>query len=155
MMTRALPASRSFALMRGARHDRVRRRQGAEGDRPRQPPAGASMWVEPHRPGERAICSTVRGASEHAPDPKGVYTLVERKHTGVNLGMTVKDEQGREWSVKQPFPGGLDSEAPVEVVAVATAVRGRLSPAAGLLPAGLHAERRPRQARRSRRPLPV
>ena len=30
--------------------------------------------------------------------------------------MTVKDDKGREWSVKQPFPGGLDSEAPVEVV---------------------------------------
>ncbi len=30
--------------------------------------------------------------------------------------MTVKDEQDREWSVKQPYPGGLDSEAPVEVV---------------------------------------
>ena len=30
--------------------------------------------------------------------------------------MTVKDSKGREWSVKQPFPGNLDSEAPVEVV---------------------------------------
>src|SRR5687767_3710133 len=30
--------------------------------------------------------------------------------------MTVKDSKGREWIVKQPFPGNLDSEAPVEVV---------------------------------------
>ena len=30
--------------------------------------------------------------------------------------MTVKDSKGREWSVKQPYPGDLDSEAPVEVV---------------------------------------
>ena len=29
--------------------------------------------------------------------------------------MTVVDPQGREWSVKQPYPGGLDDEAPVEV----------------------------------------
>jgi hypothetical protein len=33
----------------------------------------------------------------------------------VNLGLTVKDPQGREWSVKQPYPGNMDSEAPVEV----------------------------------------
>ena len=29
--------------------------------------------------------------------------------------MTVVDDKGREWSVKQPFPGGLDPEGPVEV----------------------------------------
>jgi hypothetical protein len=50
------------------------------------------------------------------PDPHATYTFVERKHTGVNLGMTVLDPQGREWSVKQPYPGGLDDEGPVEVV---------------------------------------
>jgi hypothetical protein len=53
---------------------------------------------------------------DKAPDPNGVYSLVSRKHSGVNLGVTVKDAQGREWSVKQPFPGGLDPEGPVEVV---------------------------------------
>jgi hypothetical protein len=77
-------------------------------------PPAASMWVEPANLAERDLFVGPWGA-EHAPDPKGVFTLVERKHTGVNLGMTVKDEKGREWSVKQPFPGGLDSEAPVEV----------------------------------------
>lgn len=41
---------------------------------------------------------------------------MERKHTGVNLGLTVLDPQAREWSVKQPYPGGLDDEGPVEVV---------------------------------------
>jgi hypothetical protein len=78
-----------------------------------KPPA-ASMWIEP---GDIASRDTFYGpwGVEHAPDPSGVYELVERKHTGVNLGMTVKDEKGREWSVKQPFPGNLDSEAPVEV----------------------------------------
>ena len=29
--------------------------------------------------------------------------------------MTVTDPEGREWSVKQPYPGSLDSEGPVEV----------------------------------------
>jgi len=77
-------------------------------------PPGASMWIEPTDLASRDLFYGPWGA-EHAPDPRGVYTLVERKHTGVNLGLTVKDEQDREWSVKQPYPGGLDSEAPVEV----------------------------------------
>lgn len=77
-------------------------------------PPAASMWVEPTNLAQRDLFIGEWGA-ERAPDPKGVYTLVERKHTGVNLGLTVKDEKGREWSVKQPYPGGLDSEAPVEV----------------------------------------
>jgi hypothetical protein len=78
------------------------------------PPPGASMWVEPTDLAQRDLYHGPWGA-ENAPDPRGVYTLVERKHTGVNLGMTVVDARGREWSVKQPYPGGLDSEAPVEV----------------------------------------
>lgn len=77
-------------------------------------PAGASLWVEPKNLASRDFFHGPWGA-DHAPNPNGVYTLVERKHAGVNLGMTVTDNQGREWSVKQPFPGGLDSEAPVEV----------------------------------------
>jgi len=79
------------------------------------PPPAATLWVEPANLAERDLLNGPWG-SENAPDPKGVYTLVERKHTGVNLGMTVKDDKGREWSVKQPFPGGLDPEGPVEVV---------------------------------------
>jgi hypothetical protein len=78
-------------------------------------PAAASLWVEPADLAKRDLFYGPWGA-EHAPDPAGTYTLVERKHTGVNLGLTVKDAKGREWSVKQPYPGGLDSEAPVEVV---------------------------------------
>ena len=77
-------------------------------------PASASLWVEPTDIASRDLFYGPWGA-EHAPDPKGVYTLVERKHTGVNLGLTVKDEKGREWSVKQAYPGGLDPEGPVEV----------------------------------------
>jgi hypothetical protein len=77
-------------------------------------PAGASLWVEPTDIASRDLYYGHWGA-DAAPDPAGTYTLVERKHTGVNLGMTVKDAQGREWSVKQEYPGRLDSEAPVEV----------------------------------------
>jgi hypothetical protein len=77
-------------------------------------PPGAIMWVEPTDLASRDLFYGPWGA-EHAPDPKGVYTLVERKHTGVNLGLTVKDEKDREWSVKQPYPGGLDPEDKSEV----------------------------------------
>lgn len=79
------------------------------------PPPGSSMWVEPTDIASRDLYYGPWGR-ELAPDPKDVYELVEMKHTGVNLGMTVKDSKGREWSVKQPYPGNLDSEAPVEVV---------------------------------------
>ena len=83
---------------------------------PRTPvPAGASLWRAPTDGAARDLLHGPWGAG-HAPDAAATYTLVERKHTGVNLGMTVKDPQGREWSVKQPYPGGVDPEAPVEVV---------------------------------------
>jgi hypothetical protein len=77
-------------------------------------PPGASLWVEPTNLAAADLFNGPWGADD-APKPDGVYTLIERKHTGVNLGLTVEDDQGREWSVKQPYPGGLDSEAPVEV----------------------------------------
>jgi hypothetical protein len=77
-------------------------------------PPSASMWEAPSDLAQRDLFYGPWGA-DHAPDPDAVYTLVELKHAGVNLGMTVKDDKGREWSVKQPYPGGLDSEAPVEV----------------------------------------
>ena len=76
--------------------------------------AGASMWIEPTDLASRDLFYGQWG-KENAPDPNGVFKLVELKHTGVNLGMTVKDSKGREWSVKQPYPGGLDPEGPVEV----------------------------------------
>src|SRR3954465_10230409 len=77
-------------------------------------PASARFWVEPADLTSRDLFYGPWG-EEHAPNPDGVYKLVSLKHTGVNLGMTVKDEKGREWSVKQPYPGGLDPEGPVEV----------------------------------------
>lgn len=75
----------------------------------------ARFWSEPTDLASRDLFYGPWG-KEHAPDPNGVYKLVELKHTGVNLGMTVKDEKDREWSVKQAYPGGLDPEGPVEVV---------------------------------------
>jgi hypothetical protein len=53
---------------------------------------------------------------EHAPDPFAVYTLVEHKHTGTNPGMTVVDDRGRQWSVKQAPASGEPPEGPIEVV---------------------------------------
>ena len=76
---------------------------------------GATLWEAPRDLATRDLMYGPWGR-ERAPDPRDTYTLVEHKHSGVNRGMTVKDSQGREWSVKQPYPGGLDSEAPVEVV---------------------------------------
>lgn len=78
------------------------------------PPADASLWVEPADLAGRDLYHGPWGA-EMAPDPTATYTLVNRKHTGTNLGMAVLDDRGREWSVKQAYPGGLDAEGPAEV----------------------------------------
>lgn len=77
-------------------------------------PAGASIWRAPSDISSQDLFNGPWGASL-APNPEWTYTLVKHKRTGVNLGMTVRDPEGREWSVKQPYPGNLDSEAPVEV----------------------------------------
>lgn len=81
---------------------------------PSAPVAGAIMWEEPTDLPSRDVFDGPWGR-EHAPEPGDTFTLVEYKHSGVNLGMTVKDGQDREWSVKLPYPGDMDSEAPVEV----------------------------------------
>jgi len=81
---------------------------------PSAPVPGAFIWEEPTDLASRDLFYGPWGP-EHAPEPADTFTLVEYKHSGVNLGMTVKDGQDREWSVKLPYPGDLDSEAPVEV----------------------------------------
>src|SRR5687767_966497 len=78
-------------------------------DRPR-----ASLWEEPVDLADRDLFYGPWGR-EHAPDPDDRYTLVQLKHSGVNPGMTVRDSEGRDWSVKQSFGDGPD-EGPVEVV---------------------------------------
>ena len=107
---------------------------------------GASLWQQPN----------VRAAdlyygpwgSSRAPDPAATYTFVGFKHTGINPGMTVRDLQGREWSVKQKPPGGLDDEGGVEVtVSRLLSSVGYHQPASYYMPAfwlkddwGTHAE---------------
>ena len=81
---------------------------------PSAPVPGAILWEEPTDLASRELFYGPWG-KENAPDPADTYKLVETKRSGVNLGMTVKDSRDREWSVKTPYPGGLDSEAPVEV----------------------------------------
>ena len=75
---------------------------------------GATLWVDP---GDLRTHDLLNGpwGAERAPRPDAPYSFVERKHSGVNPGMTVVDPQGREWSVKQMPPGALDLEAQVEV----------------------------------------
>jgi hypothetical protein len=90
----------------------------AHAKRPSLQPAaavpGARLWQEPTDLPVRDLYYGPWG-SRRGPDPNAVYTFVERKHSGVNPGMTVIDPQGREWSVKQAYPSGLDDEGPVEV----------------------------------------
>lgn len=98
-------------------------------------PPGARMWAEPTDLATRDLYHGPWGGG-NAPDPKDIYDLVELKHSGINLGMTVRDSKGREWSVKQPFPGNLDSEAPVEVaVSRLLSAIGYYQPAVYHLPA--------------------
>lgn len=78
-------------------------------------PPAATLWQQPADLAARNLYDGPWGA-RNAPDPKAVYTFVERKHSGVNLGMDVVDSMGREWSVKQAYPSGLDDEGPAEVV---------------------------------------
>lgn len=75
---------------------------------------GASLWNQPSDLAARDLYYGPWG-ERHAPQAGATYTLMERKHSGVNPGMTVVDPQGREWSVKQTYPGGFDAEGPVEV----------------------------------------
>src|SRR4029453_3556449 len=82
--------------------------------RPTRAPAGASLWADPGNLSAKDLFYGQWGV-ERAPKPGHVFTFVERKHKGVNPGMTVLDREGREWSVKQIPPGALDLEAKVEV----------------------------------------
>ncbi len=73
------------------------------------------LWEPPEALAERDLFYGPWGP-ERAPDPALTYTLVERKHTGVNPGMTVRDSLGHEWSVKQAPPEGQPPEGPIEVL---------------------------------------
>jgi hypothetical protein len=79
------------------------------------PGVHATLWEAPVDLGERDLLYGPWGR-EYAPNPEGRYALVALKHTGTNPGMTVRDELGREWSVKQAPVEGWDAEGPIEVV---------------------------------------
>jgi hypothetical protein len=78
---------------------------------PGMPPA--RLWAEPGQ----AASDLFNGpwGAKKAPDPHAVYRLVEMKRHGANPGMTVRDPEGRKWSVKQRRSETLD-ESRVEVV---------------------------------------
>ena len=86
----------------------------APASRPSAAGPGATLWERPADLASRDLFYGPWGR-ENAPSPDDVYRLVERKHTGVNPGLTVVDSRGREWSIKQPPPGNFDSEVPVEL----------------------------------------
>lgn len=73
-----------------------------------------SLWVAPTDLAERDLFYGSWGA-ENAPSADATYQLVGVKHHGVNPGLTVRDPQGRKWSLKQPLENGLAPEGPVEV----------------------------------------
>ena len=75
---------------------------------------GATLWERPADLSSRDLFYGPWGR-DNAPAPDDTYRLVERKHTGVNPGLTVVDSRGREWSIKQPPPGNFDSEVPTEL----------------------------------------
>ena len=68
----------------------------------------AELWVQPER--DRDLYWGV-GGQRLAPNPDGVFKVIEIKRTGFSRGYTVLDAKGREWSAKFP------PEAPTEVVA--------------------------------------
>ena len=74
-----------------------------------------SLWVDPVDLESRDLFHGSWGL-EYAPNPAVTYQIVERKHSGINPGMTLEDPLGREWSVKQPCLDEPVAEGPIEVV---------------------------------------
>jgi hypothetical protein len=68
------------------------------------------LWVEPQDISQRDLFFGA-GGPRLEPDPKGRFEVIEVKTSGTQPGYDVKDEQGREWSVK------LGPESRVEVTA--------------------------------------
>jgi hypothetical protein len=73
----------------------------------------SELWERPADLASRDLYHGRWGAA-HAPDPSVTYTFVAPKLTGTNPGMTVRDPQGRKWSVKQR-DAGRGAEGPAEV----------------------------------------
>jgi hypothetical protein len=75
----------------------------------------AELWEQPTDLSSRDLFYGPFG-NEHAPDVTATYTFVKRKQQGSNPGMTVIDDRGREWHIKQPSRTTQGAEGPVEVV---------------------------------------
>jgi hypothetical protein len=75
----------------------------------------SSLWERPEDLPQRDLFNGPWGA-RRAPDPDAIYTLVEVKHHGINPGLTVRDPDGRKWSVKQSPRDRQENEGPIEVV---------------------------------------
>jgi hypothetical protein len=75
---------------------------------PPTPQQLAELWIQPDR--ERDLFWGV-GGERLKPDPSVTYKVLEVKHGGFSMGLTVESPDGRKWSAKMP------PEAPTEVVA--------------------------------------
>jgi hypothetical protein len=82
---------------------------------PSTPERMAQLWDRPTDLAERDLFYGPWGA-DYAPDPNASYTFVKPKRGGTNPGMTVVDDEGREWHVKQAPHDDKPAEGPVEVV---------------------------------------
>jgi hypothetical protein len=83
----------------------VLRQPTASNDRP----AIQQLWQEPENIASRDLFYGPGRAAE-APNPRGRWEYVDIDLTGASRGYDVKDERGREWSVK------MGVEAPAEIV---------------------------------------
>jgi hypothetical protein len=84
---------------------------------PAMPPGQAPMaefWQQPSDIANQDLFYGPWGI-ERAPDPTAKYLFVDRKREGTNPGMTVEDQHGHQWHVKQPPHNDLGAEGPVEV----------------------------------------
>jgi hypothetical protein len=75
----------------------------------------AELWQPPDDLATRDLYDGPWGKSR-APDPGATYTFVGPKRHGVNPGLIVADEHGREWHVKQAPHDDEGLEGPVEGV---------------------------------------
>lgn len=83
--------------------------------RPNDPVDIAELWEPPADIAQQDLFYGPWGR-EHAPHPGGIYRFVRPKTSGANPGMTVIDDHGRKWSVKQAnHDAARHPEGPVEV----------------------------------------
>ena len=75
----------------------------------------AELWQQPADISRQDLFAGPWG-TESAPDPAASYRFERSKRHGMNPGMTVVDQRGREWSVKQAPHDPRGAEGPIEVV---------------------------------------